>query len=125
MGERADLPRWFAKVSVRHHTPVNSILFLAAAAAALAITGSFVWLAVVSTLARMFVYAVTIAALPRAPERPPLNAWHWISGAVGIAICAWAAAQADSKAWLTLGALAVAGGLLFVLTSAAQRIASR
>ena len=36
-------------------------------AGALAISGSFVWLAVVSTLARMIVYAVTIAALPRAP----------------------------------------------------------
>jgi len=30
----------------------------------------------------------------------------------------WAAAQADMKAWLTLGALGAAGLLLFILASA-------
>ena len=117
MGERRDLPRWFAAVSSRYRTPANSILFLAIVAGLLAVSGSFVWLAVVSTLARMIVYAVTIAALPRAPERPQLNVLHWLSGAAGIAICVWAAAQADLKAWLTLGALALAGLLLFALVN--------
>ncbi len=113
MGERRDLPRWFAAVSATYRTPANSIVFLAVVAGLLAVSGSFVWLAVVSTLARMIIYSVTIAALPRAPERPRLNLLHWLSGAVGIAICIWAAAQADAKAWLTLGALALAGLLLF------------
>ena len=121
MGERADLPRWFASVSGRFETPANSIAFLALVTAVLTISGSFVWLAVVSTLARMFVYAVTIAALPRAPERPSITALHWAGGALGIAICAWAAAQADAKAWLTLGALAGAGLLLYMLASLARR----
>ena len=67
MAERGDLPAWFARVHPRFETPANSILFFAVLAAALAISGSFVWLAVISTLARMIVYAVTIAALPRAP----------------------------------------------------------
>jgi amino acid transporter len=117
MGERGDLPRWFGAVSGRFRTPANSIAFLAMVAGLLAVSGSFVWLAVVSTLARMIVYAVTIAALPRAPERPRLTLWHWLSGGAGIAICAWAAAQADLKAWVTLGALALAGLLLFALVS--------
>lgn len=121
MGERGDLPGWFARVSARYRTPANSIAFLGLLTAALAISGSFVWLAVVSTLARMFVYAVTIAALPRAPERPPLTAWHWLSGAMGIALCAWAAAQADARAWITLGALAGAGLVLYVLAYLAGR----
>ncbi len=34
--------------------------------AALALSGSFVWLAIVSTLARLIVYAASIAALPKA-----------------------------------------------------------
>jgi basic amino acid/polyamine antiporter, APA family len=117
MGVRGDLPGWFASVSSRFATPANSIAFLALASAALAISGSFVWLAVVSTLARMFVYAVTIAALPRAPERPPITALHWASGAIGVAVCAWATAQADARAWLTLAALAVAGLVLYALAS--------
>ena len=117
MGERGDLPRWFGAVSERFRTPANSVAFLGLFTAALAVSGGFVWLAVVSTLARMFVYAVSIAALPRAPGRPPLAAWHWASGALGIAVCAWAAAQADAKAWLTLGGLAAAGLLLYFLAS--------
>ena len=121
MGERRDLPQWFASINVRFATPANSIAFLALITAALAITGSFVWLAVVSTLARMFVYAVTIAALPRAPERPRITTAHRISGAVGIAICVWAAAQADGKTWLTLGALAAAGLVLYLAASFGRR----
>lgn len=121
MGERADLPRWFAAVSDRYKTPANSILFLAAVSAVLAVTGSFVWLAVVSTLARMIVYAATIAALPRAPERPHLTAVHWLTGALGIAVCAWAAAQANAAAWLTLAALAAAGLLMYMASSWLRR----
>ena len=117
MGERGDLPGWFGAVSARYETPSNSIAFLALVAGLLAVSGSFVWLAVVSTLARMIVYAATIAALPRAPERPRLTALHWLSGAIGIAVCAWAAAQANADAWQTLGALAVAGLLLYALAA--------
>ena len=121
LAERGDLPAWFSSVNRHFATPANSIAFLALAAAALAVSGSFVWLAVVSTLARMFVYAVTIAALPRAPERPRLRPFHWLTGTVGVALCAWAAAQADAKAWLTLGALAAAGLMLYLLASVGRR----
>jgi amino acid transporter len=117
MSERGELPAWFAAVHRGFATPVVSILFFAALVAALAISGSFVWLAVVSTLARMIIYAVTILALPRAPGRPArLTASHWAMAAVGVLICAAVAAQADGAAWLTLGALSAAGLLLFLLT---------
>jgi basic amino acid/polyamine antiporter, APA family len=115
LGLRGDLPAWFARVQPRFETPANSILFFALAAGALAISGSFVWLAVVSTLARMIVYAIAIAALPRAPGRPRITLMHYVIGAVGIAMCIWAAAQADAKAWFTLGALSAAGLLLYFL----------
>lgn len=121
MGERGDLPAWFARVSARYATPANSIAFLALVVSLLAVSGSFVWLAVVSTLARMFVYAVTIAALARAPDRPRLTPLHWLAGATGIAVCVWAAAQAEAKPWLTLGALAAVGLLLYLVTSALRR----
>lgn len=121
MGGRGDLPAWFARVSKRLETPANSILFMAAVAAALALTGSFVWLAVVSTLARLFVYAATIAALPKAPERPPVTAIHWVSGAIGIALCAYAALQADAKAWWTLAVLALVGLVLYALAARGNR----
>jgi amino acid transporter len=117
---RGDLPAWFARVQPRFETPANSILFFALVTGALAVSGSFVWLAVVSTLARMIVYAVTIAALSRAPGRPRLHAIHYVLGAIGIAVCVWAAAQADAKAWLTLGALAGTGIVLYVVARGAR-----
>ena len=122
LGVRGDVPAWFAGVQPKFETPANSIIFFALFSAALAVTGSFVWLAVVSTLARMIVYAVTIAALPRAPGRPRLQAIHYLLGAIGIAVCGWAAAQADAKAWVTLGALAGIGMLLYFLASLSRRV---
>ena len=124
MATHGDLPRWFGAVSERFKTPANSIAFLALVTAALAVTGSFVWLAVVSTRARMFVYAATIAALPRAPQRPRLTALHWLTGAIGIAVCAWAAAQADAAAWQPLGLLAAVGLLLYAVAASGRRSAS-
>ena len=117
MAERGELPAWLASVHRQFATPAASILFFASFVAALAVSGSFVWLAVISTLARMIVYAVTILALPRAPDRPErIAASHWGLAAVGILICALVASQADGTAWLTLGALSAAGLLLYLLT---------
>jgi basic amino acid/polyamine antiporter, APA family len=117
MAARGDLPQWFAAVNRRFLTPANSIAFLATVVALLAISGSFVWLAVVSTLARMLIYPATIAALPLAPARPRITMFHWLTGAAGIAICLWGATQADAKAWLTLGMLAGSGLLLYLAAS--------
>jgi amino acid transporter len=119
LADRGDLPGWFGRVQPRFETPANSITFFALFAVALAISGSFVWLAVVSTLARMIVYAVTIAALPK------VSAVGWLYkllGGAGILVCAWAALQADAKAWITLGALSAVGLLLYLV---ARRSAPR
>jgi amino acid transporter len=117
LAERRALPAWFGRVHPRFETPANSIMFFAVLAGALAISGSFVWLAVVSTLARMIVYAVTIAALHRAPGRRHLSKRHWLFGAGGIAVCGWAAAQADAKAWITLAVLSAVGLLLYAIAA--------
>lgn len=115
MGVRGDLPAWFGRVSPNLNSPANSILFFGAVVAVLAISGSFVWLAVVSTLARLILYPITIAALPFAPNRPTLKATHWISGGAGILICLWGMTQANASAWVTLLALGVAGVILFAV----------
>ena len=80
--------------------------------AALALSGSFVWLAIVSTLARLIVYAASIAALPKA-EKPGAGGWAMI--AAGLAVCLWAAAQSQWQSWAMLGGLVIAGFLLYGL----------
>ena len=117
LAERGDLPRWFGRVHPRFQTPHNSIAFLAVLAALLALVGTYLWLAVISTLARLFVYAITIAALPRTPGRTVVPAWLYALGLSGIALCIWGAAQANADAWRMLGILSVAGAMLYAVAA--------
>ncbi|MGZ8336378.1 MAG: APC family permease [Allosphingosinicella sp.] len=116
------LPGWFARVHDGFRTPANSILFAGLAVCLLALSGSFVWLAVMSTLARMIVYAVSIAALPHA-ERPQARAKRtalFLLMVPGLAICLWAMFQSGWPQWRMLLVLAALGTLLFALRPRAK-----
>jgi APA family basic amino acid/polyamine antiporter len=64
LAENGDLPRWFGQVHPRYRTPANAILFCAALALILALSGSFVALAAVSAIARLVMYlAVCLSTL--------------------------------------------------------------
>jgi amino acid transporter len=65
MGHGRVLPQWFGRVHSRFGTPANAILSMSALGLVLALSGSFVWLAAMSTVVRLLVYAAGIAALPR------------------------------------------------------------
>lgn len=65
LGENGDLPAFFARVHSRYRTPVNAILFTSAVALALALTGSFAQIAVVSAVARIVTYTSVSAATLR------------------------------------------------------------
>jgi APA family basic amino acid/polyamine antiporter len=121
MGRDGLLPGWFGRVSERYATPANSILFMGGLIALLALSGSFVWLAVMSTLARMIVYSMSIAALPKASRGEALRSLMWLMVAAALAVCAWAAFQSDWKAWRALLVLMAAGTLLFVAARMAAR----
>jgi basic amino acid/polyamine antiporter, APA family len=62
LGEHGDLPRAFAWVHPRYRTPAAAVLLTSAVALALALTGTFVTLAIGSAISRLFVYAATCAA---------------------------------------------------------------
>jgi APA family basic amino acid/polyamine antiporter len=138
LGRDRLLPAWFGRVSDGFATPANSILFMALLIAGLAISGSFVWLAVVSTLARLIVYSIAIAALPKlegmlpgegpAPAAPadepdpglrrgttPLT---YAMVAAGLAVCLWAALQSEWASWRMLLILAAAGTVLYAAARA-------
>jgi amino acid transporter len=80
--------------------------------ALLALSGSFVWLAVVSTLARMIVYSISIASLLRLERGKPLI---WLMVATAITVCAWAAIQSAWPSWRMLLILVGVGTLLYAL----------
>jgi amino acid transporter len=109
LSRQGALPAWFGRIAGHYATPANSILFMGAVGALLALTGSFVWLAIVSTLARLFVYAACIAALPRA--RPGWLSWVLLAG--GLAVCIWAAVQSKWQSWAMLAGFVLVGFLLY------------
>lgn len=117
LSEAKSLPRWFSALSPRWQTPMNSILFMAGIGAVLALTGDFLGLAIVSSLARLFVYGLSIAALPRARGLAGLATGVLLYALVagGLAFCIWAAAQSTGAAWAMLGGLVAAGLMLYVL----------
>lgn len=117
LAEERLLPRWFGKISGRWRTPANSILFMGLLGLALALTGSFVWLAIVSTLARLIVYAVSIAALPASRRKAGLRVGvgTLLTMLGGFAVCAWAAVQSEVQSWAMLAALIGAGLLLYLI----------
>ncbi len=111
LSQQGALPVWFGRIAGRFATPANSILFMGGLGAILALTNGFTWLAIVSTLSRLFVYGACMLALPRA--RP--GALSWTLALAGLAVCVWAAAQSKWQSWAMLAGFVVAGFLLFGL----------
>ena len=111
--EQGSLPHWFGRISASYGTPANSVLFMGAVVAVLALTGSFVWLAVLSTLARLGVYSLSIAALLRIDGRR--GAWPWVLSLPGLAVCLWAATQSGWQSWAGLALAVVAGVALYAV----------
>jgi amino acid transporter len=62
LAEHGELPQFFGRIHPRFRTPANAVLFTSVIAVTLAITGSFVKLAVVSALARLVTYIGVSAA---------------------------------------------------------------
>jgi amino acid transporter len=117
------LPAWFSTVSRRFGTPVVSIAVFGAAAFALAAAGSFVWLAGLSVLARVLIYAGCIAALPRlrrqGGEHPAvirLPGGLAIPG-LAIAICLGLLTQVKPFDYLATGAMLGVGSVLYLVAT--------
>jgi amino acid transporter len=65
LAENGELPSFFAKIHPRYRTPSNAIVFTTLAALGLALSGSFVILAVASAVARLVAYTGACAATLR------------------------------------------------------------
>lgn len=65
LAEQGDLPRFFGVVHPQFRTPVNAIVFTAAVALVLGLSGRFAALALASAISRLIVYVFTCAATLR------------------------------------------------------------
>jgi len=74
MGERGDFPAFFGRIHPVFRTPHFSIVIFAALLLAFSILGDFRWNAMLSSVARMFVYGSVAAALPVLRKKQPQSA---------------------------------------------------
>jgi basic amino acid/polyamine antiporter, APA family len=129
LAKRGELPSAFARVHAEYRTPTNAILVTAAVALALALTGSFVWLAAISAIARLTAYAGTAAAtmklrrMDRKEEVAP--ATFVIPGGATVPILALATSvlilAGATREQLISGTIAlVVGALLFAISGRSQ-----
>jgi APA family basic amino acid/polyamine antiporter len=124
LAENHWLPAWFGRIHPKFQTPANSVMFYGAAVTLAALPGSFAVLAAAGSLARIIVYLICIAALPRvrAAATPDMRegAYRLPGGyaipIVAIVICLWACTQAAAQSWLLVGGVALAGMALFWIT---------
>jgi amino acid transporter len=119
------LPRWFGKISPRYATPANSILAVGAIGMALALTGTFVTLAVISTLSRLFAYLACIAAVPRLDYLDGNVRWGRgvllpLSAAL---LCLWAASHSKADEWWALLAFLLFGSFLYMAARLGRKVA--
>lgn len=117
MSERGVLPGWFGRVNARFQTPANAIIAFSGLALLMALTGSFVWLAVLGTIARLFLFLLVYASLPklRADSGERALPGPGLSAALALAtgLCIWAIAQTQADAWAMLLGCAAVGTLLY------------
>jgi amino acid transporter len=121
------LPRWFGKISPRFATPANSILAVGAIGLALAMWGrTFIILAVISTVARLFAYLACIAAVPRLDYLDGKT--RWLRGillpVVAGALVLWAASHSTVQEWQAFGAFLTVGAFLYLVARWGRRSAA-
>jgi amino acid transporter len=120
LAENRLLPRWFGHVHAKHATPDRCILIMGGMALVLALTGSFVKLAIASSVARLLGYIICIASLPairrNATQEIRDKAYRLKGGyaipIVGLLICIWLLMQSKAESWIAVSIL-IAIGLFF------------
>jgi basic amino acid/polyamine antiporter, APA family len=123
MAHYGSLPMWFGKVHEKYSTPANSVIFQAVFVFILAISGTFVYLAMAGTLARLIAYSICILALPKvrknADPETRKNALKipggYIIPLIGLCVCIFAMSQSQILNWQYLIGFVALGTALYFL----------
>jgi len=121
MAERSELPQFIGSVHQRFRTPHVSILITAAVMLALTLSGTFVYAATISAIARLLTYAASCAALPvlrrRERELPALfRAPAGVALAViALLLCAWLLANSTTRQARDASIAAAIGLLIYFI----------
>lgn len=107
------LPGWLAEIHPRFATPGHSILAFGALGLVLAVSNTFVYLAIMSTLVRLVGYALCAASLPVLARRRAALPWTaWLSPLSALGLCVGLMGFAAAPAWWLLLGFVLIGSLL-------------
>jgi basic amino acid/polyamine antiporter, APA family len=134
LAENQELPRWFGRIHPRYRTPHNAIVFTSVVALVLMLSGSFVFMAAVSAVARLITYIGACAAM--LALRGPRHASHvkpptfvvpggLVVPAIAIGSSMLILVMANRQQLLAGIAGLAAGGVLFLLNDRLGRGDSR
>jgi amino acid transporter len=122
LGRDGILPKMFAHVHPRFHSPDVAIFAFAALALLLSVTSTFESLAIMANVAALLLYALSCAAaweLMRRDVRvegPPFNfRGANIVPVISIALIIWMLAHATKREWLVTAGVLALGSLLYAL----------
>lgn len=104
------LPAWFAVIHPRFATPALSVAVVGGLSLLLAVSNSFVYLAVMSTLVRLIGYALCAASvLVLERRRRVLSFAGWLSPVVALVLCGLLMGFASAAAWTMVGIFVAVG----------------
>jgi amino acid transporter len=119
LGRDGLLPRGLATVHSRYHTPYVSIVVFAIITLVLALSGTFVGMVRISSVARIITYMLACLAVPvlrrkhrEDPDRFRLRGGYAIP-ALAIVLCLWLLGQSQRRDALTAAAALAAGFVLY------------
>ncbi len=121
MAAAGQLPRALAVVHARYRTPHLAVIFSGILLLVLTLTGQFVYLLTVSTIARLLVFGATCAALPKLRRSPDVPAARFsLPGGLAIPVAAlasiaWLLASSSFAETRDVAILTVIGALLYAL----------
>jgi len=127
MAERGELPGFIAATHRRFHTPHFAILLTATLILVLTLSGTFVYAATISVLARLFGYATTCVALPVLRRVPGASPPRFVAPAattvsvIALLLVVWLVSHSTAEQARDAGIAAALGLLIY----AASRIRER
>jgi APA family basic amino acid/polyamine antiporter len=128
MAKKRMLPAWFGRVHAKYATPDHSILFMGSMALVLALTGSFVKLALASSVVRLLGYVICIASLPsirrNADAAARQKAFRLKGGytipVIALGVCFWLLLQSKQESWIAVLILLGIGWTFYVIENWSQ-----
>jgi len=129
----AQLPSGFAAVHPKFQTPWISIIVYGIASFVLAVTGSFVWLAVLSVFTRLLIYITCIASMPRvraaamdADTHPQIKLpWGYTIPVLALIVCVGLLTRVSTESVIATVAMLAVGTALYWFAALGRRAAQR